>query len=647
MAASKGEWQSFFPYEIRPSQKTMVNFIEKLIPRGIHMVIEAANGTGKTIATLAGLLPYARRYKKKIVYMARTHSQIDRVMEELTEISTQTSISGIALRGRQSMCLNKLVLKHARDARGASEMCIQLKAVKKCSYFTNMLIDARIQPILNILKSKPATADLIFEMAESAEICPAETARTMLKHVDVVACSYLYLLDANIRSSFLDQLETDMTDLILVFDEAHNVPDTAIESASDEISTFAFSRAIREAKNENRNDLLPFLESANEFLTRESINMKLHQEQYIDPGVLLEELELDCDIELDDEFFHQIVETGMKIRFKQAKRGKEPRSSLGRIGEFFSNWYESIGRKEYTHTIEKDFFGDNPRKNSYSILRVSSLDPSKILLPLLKEVHSSIHISGTIGDSQAYCELTGVSLLQNMVNILPSPYSPENIKVYITNELSTIYKHRSDQNYHRMAKIMAEVINSTPGNVGVFTPSYHILKKLLENGLDQYASKPIYEVNREMTSGENDELIKNFKGEVDQGGAVLCAVLGGRSSEGTDFKGDLMLSVIVVGIPFAPPTPRVNAKIEYLEANFPTRGRTLGYTIPAMNKASQGAGRAVRSLADRAFILLMDFRYKERRNLTFLPEWMKANMDEIEPNEIDIRQAVTEFYRDH
>ena len=82
MESGLSTWEDFFPYTPRPLQRNMLNFISKILKPRVHQVIEAANGTGKTITALASLLPYAKRYDKKIIYLARTHSQMDRVVEE-------------------------------------------------------------------------------------------------------------------------------------------------------------------------------------------------------------------------------------------------------------------------------------------------------------------------------------------------------------------------------------------------------------------------------------------------------------------------------------------------------------------------------------------------------------------------------------
>ena len=86
-------------------------------------------------------------------------------------------------------------------------------------------------------------------------------------------------------------------------------------------------------------------------------------------------------------------------------------------------------------------------------------------------------------------------------------------------------------------------------------------------------------------------MVQDFKACGGKGGAVFLGVQGGRTSEGVDFPGNQMNSVIVVGVPYAEPTPRVKAQIDYYDKRFPGFGREYGYILPAMKKASQAAGQ--------------------------------------------------------
>jgi DNA excision repair protein ERCC-2 len=103
-------------------------------------------------------------------------------------------------------------------------------------------------------------------------------------------------------------------------------------------------------------------------------------------------------------------------------------------------------------------------------------------------------------------------------------------------------------------------------------------------------------------------------------------VLGGRTSEGVDFPGNQMNAVIVVGVPYAEPTPRVKAQIDYYEKRFPKLGREYGYVLPALKKASQAAGRPIRTLEDRGAIVFLDYRYATSYCKGFLPTWLTQGL---------------------
>jgi DNA excision repair protein ERCC-2 len=90
-----------------------------------------------------------------------------------------------------------------------------------------------------------------------------------------------------------------------------------------------------------------------------------------------------------------------------------------------------------------------------------------------------------------------------------------------------------------------------------------------------------------------------------------------------------MNSVIVVGVPYAEPTPRVKAQISYYETCFPKLGREYGYVLPAMKKASQAAGRPVRTLEDRGAIVFLDYRFATKYCRSYLPSWVTREMKEL------------------
>lgn len=98
-------------------------------------------------------------------------------------------------------------------------------------------------------------------------------------------------------------------------------------------------------------------------------------------------------------------------------------------------------------------------------------------------------------------------------------------------------------------------------------------------------------------------------------------------SEGLDYRDNLLSTVIIVGLPLAPPTLDVMALREYSRGKWGrTKGDEYSYDYPAVNRMLQAAGRSIRSEADRSVILLLENRYLEPRYLRFLPEDMRPKV---------------------
>jgi DNA excision repair protein ERCC-2 len=166
----------------------------------------------------------------------------------------------------------------------------------------------------------------------------------------------------------------------------------------------------------------------------------------------------------------------------------------------------------------------------------------------------------------------------------------------------------------------------------------------MAEGLQDALEKPLFFERRGMTSKANEKLVEEFKEHALTGGAVFLGVQGGRTSEGVDFPGNQMNSVIIIGVPYAEPTPRVKAQIDYYEKRFPTRGREYGYVLPAMKKASQCAGRPVRTLEDKGAIVFLDYRYASGFCKSFLPSWVLRDLKVLPAKDGLLGQEIKGFF---
>jgi len=86
MAAVKipQEVKDIFPYEeIRPIQDKLILTTYTSLKAGKNVIIEGANGLGKTVAALTACIPIAREKNLQIIHCCRTNKQADRVITEL------------------------------------------------------------------------------------------------------------------------------------------------------------------------------------------------------------------------------------------------------------------------------------------------------------------------------------------------------------------------------------------------------------------------------------------------------------------------------------------------------------------------------------------------------------------------------------
>ena len=244
------EVAEYFPYaSVRPNQDQFINTIFDAVEDRRSVLIEGSNGLGKTISAISACLPTAIEKDLKILYVARTHRQHDRVVEELRAIFKKHHVSGISLRGRNQMCLNNFAAKNAYDAKSLMEACELLKVKGRCPY--HKAPDEQTYEYLQLqqhIAARPYTASEIQKVCRRRKVCSYELVKAALADVKVVALSYLYVFDPVIRNAFLKNLDSQLQKTILIVDEAHNLPETAIDISSSSLSLFVIKQAELEAK---------------------------------------------------------------------------------------------------------------------------------------------------------------------------------------------------------------------------------------------------------------------------------------------------------------------------------------------------------------------------------------------------------------
>ena len=612
----------YFPYaSVRPYQNQFIKTVHNAVSERRSVLVEGSNGLGKTISALSACLPIAIEKNLKILYVARTHRQHDRVIEELKEISKKQSISGISLRGRNEMCLNSAQFGHGVDAKSLMEICEMLKTKDRCPFYTNMEEQPEdFQRVKEEIISRPHKAAEVQQICKRNHICPYELVKAALPEMNVIALSYLYVFDPAIRNSFMKHLDCYFQKVILVVDEAHNLPDTAIEIASSNLSLFVLKQAESEANRYEHSDLASFAKLMREEV--EKLAENIGKEAVIAPETIMEIVKKQGNISNPRDFFEHAHEVGSLIKRSLLSEGKNPRSYIHGLSEFLLKWLETLGDESFLNVASKYITRE---KVMTAKLEIVALDPSKITLPVFSTAYSNVVMSGTLQPLEAFARIT--KLPENTLQlVLSSPFPKEHVLSTVCLGVTTAMAKRTPGMYQTIIRRIGEVVEHTPINTGVFVASFDVLNALIYEGLDKALKKPVFRELRGMTSKANEGIVSEFKNCSKHGGAVFLGVLGGRTSEGVDFPGNQMNSVIVVGVPYAEPTPRVKAQIEYYEKRFPKLGREYGYILPAMKKASQAAGRPIRTLEDKGAIVFLDYRYATSYCRSFLPSWLTDNL---------------------
>ncbi len=605
----------YFPYKsLRQNQDSYMEKVNEGVKNGNNVILEAPTGFGKTISILAGALSYAKSMGYRLVYLSRTHKQMDRVIKELMKIneSVEVSIPGVSMRGRSTVCLNEYANEMASSS-DVSRVCRDLKKMNKCPFYEKTK-SPKFDSFINSLIENPIMGNQIIEESEQRDFCPYEVLKELQKDADVVTGSYIYMLDKWIREVFLENMEADLEDLVVVFDEAHNLPETIVQTRSNSLGTYSVQQAIEEAEE--------FDETVKDYLVKikkqlNKLFANIEGEERIKSNVI------------DSSDGERLVDIGEEIVELKVENDEHPRSYVHGVGEFLTNWEEKKDRNDYA-------FLASGKEDEYQRIEILALDPS---LPWLNEVQSAIFTSGTLSPIEPFKDVLGIE--NSVKDRFPANYAQENVLSLVAKDVTTKWDHREEKMYEKIALYIKRTSQVVPKNIGVFTTSYEILENIKSSKFTSRIQKPVYTEERNMNTNKNDKMIKKFKKSSKKEGAVLMGVMGGRNSEGQDYSGDEMNSVILVGVPYARPNPRVNSQIDYFEEKFPGKGKYYGYFLPAHRKIAQAAGRAHRSIEDKASIIFLDNRISNHFVKKDLPNWM-SKMRKI--NQKTITKELKEFH---
>ncbi len=573
-------WQRYFPYNLRPYQKEVIEGIED--SKSKFILLQAPTGFGKTICVLSSVLGKGKR----IFWVVRTGNQTDRPIEELMEIYKKGyNFIGISLRGKKDMCLMAKKF-NARDNESVQELCKRWK--KNCIYYKRLLN-------FEFLPNKPMRFSDIKEICKENKVCPYYLQIEIVPEADLISLNYNYIFTP-LSKMFLRFFSNS----ILVVDEAHNIYDYIIKSYSDRITENTVERAFNELKKVGHNGiLLKKLADLSYELKRLSERERvLDKEFFEDRGIGEEEAEILR--EYADKYLDYLI----KIR-------KTPRSSLNHLQRFLRTFFENAGKPgKYLFLY---------RERDRWVLEYRDFDIREKLEEIWRRFDRIILMSGTLEPIDVFVNLLGI---QNYTYIkVPHFVREENVLTLFLNDVTTKGESVEERFVDRY-KIALEQFLKANFNVGIYFPSYNVLEIFKEFIKDtcKELEKEVYFEREDMPGDEALKIMEKLR----ERNSVLVGIAGGRFSEGVDFPGEIMEGIFIVGIPFERPNLILRKKLEFLRKVYGKRARYIGYVVPAIKKVSQTIGRILRSREDRGFIVLGDYRLiRNRIYFNLLPDFVK------------------------
>ena len=301
----------------------------------------------------------------------------------------------------------------------------------------------------------------------------------------VIICNYQWIFNPYIRELFLQFIDQDLQNCILVLDECHNIIDVATSVNSDKITPYSLRLCLKDLEMyRSSHSMQTFVKTLLDHLNEKKSNLSIG-DQKINPSdylkLIFQKLKL-SDLNGFKNLIQEIQEFSVSIHEVKLANGNVSRDFLGSLAEFWLKWLKTFNLDNY-------FFCFNLKKikerRSIS-LEIVALDPREIVIPILKSAFTTLNLSGTV-NPLVYRNLMGLDESGKMYKEISarSPFLEKNIKAIITEGVDTKRDNRTNEMFKKMVDKINEVLSCTPANTGIFWASYQILRGLLSKGMEE------------------------------------------------------------------------------------------------------------------------------------------------------------------
>eukprot|EP01119_Soliformovum_irregulare_P011667 TRINITY_DN2946_c3_g1_i1.p1 TRINITY_DN2946_c3_g1~~TRINITY_DN2946_c3_g1_i1.p1 ORF type:complete len:793 (-),score=221.10 TRINITY_DN2946_c3_g1_i1:92-2470(-) len=589
--------------------------------------------------------------KRKVIYFAtRTHSQVKQLVRELKRSSYRVQM--VVLGSREHTCIEPNV---SRAANKNLECKNLMDTECGCSYRD------RSKYIVNNQQLAPGGSHEVFDIEDLVGIgrtlsaCPYYGATGIRKKKAVlVFCPYNYLLDPKIREG----MEIDLTDQVVIFDEAHNVEDVCRSVSSFDFDLKDFAELSKGLKVLSTLEYIGSLWAPLYHIVESLLQSFSELAQTLKP----EDFEKNANVWKGDTIVNILRDAGVTLetffnlkntatlafvsetppRYKLTSVPTIAMENLFQFFDFFFS-YNLKHAKDYRMVIEKSANFRATQKRWQFTLGLWCLNASVAFNHVATSAKSVILTSGTLSPMNALsAELSTKFPVQvearHIIDIRKQLYVAAVARGQNVPLNSSFKTADSFAFQDAVGHSLLQYCQKIPKGVLCFFPSYGLMNKLMSRwdrvGILRLIKdvKPTFTEPQSKEKGDFKEIIAGYYDSIKSNrGALFFAVCRGKVSEGLDFADDNARGVIVIGIPFPQIKDlRVALKKDYNTDEVATRPQLLNgnkwYVQQAFSAVNQALGRCIRHINDWGAIILIDERFLHKDNSSQLSKWMREAM---------------------
>ena len=661
--------KNFGKFEVRREQYEMAKFIENSMNENKKLIVEAGTGTGKTIAYLLPTLLYAIENNLKVIVSTNTINLQEQLVNKdipLLKKIINEDFNYQIVKGRGNyLCKRKLYNIDVTE----KETDTEEERTEK-NIIRNLIDwDKNVTRTGDRNELKYEISNSIWEKVNSeVDMCKGvkcphyskchffKARKNVADATLLIVNHHMFFADLAIRNQtgFYTNYSILPNYDIVVFDEAHNIEDTARNYFTFETSKISFGRLMgniynrRVVNSSNGGAIVRLMTYLNESLSSEEYEKvdELKEDAIAELNIFY-----DKGIDIFDKLIYLFSENNnnREIKIKIDKQKMQSNMAFREVMEINSQFKESYGNlviriNKFLNTVSNynledkegflfefsryyerlkqyykkfEFILEGKEEGYVYWANVTTIRPNVKLYAtpfdisdelndnLFTKMDRMVFTSATLAvDNKFDYYKKSIGLMKENrrkidERIVKSPFDYEKqMKVYIPEDAldPTNIEFLRD-----LEEFIEGVIKNTKGHCFLLFTSYSALNFLYNQLKSRFSEKEYTLIKQnDFPRHEMIEIFKNSKNPI----------LFGTDSfwEGVDVQGEQLQSVIITKLPFKVPNdPVTEAIIENIRKN--GQNPFNDYQVPqAVIKFKQGVGRLIRSKTDSGNIIILDNR---------------------------------------